>query len=104
MNRQILKYLAVTAIAVMMLTGGCEEEKILEPCELEGTGILKLINNQPYRLTVKIDGKVYGQIEPRDVKEYVLTAGEYYVCMELNNAICDSRFSVDIFPCEVTTK
>ena len=103
MSRKVLKYLAAAAIAVMMLTS-CEEVKIIEPCEQEGTGILKLINNDPFRLTVKIDGKNYGQIEPRDVKEFVLTEGEYYVCMELNNAICYHSFAVDITPCELTTK
>ena len=103
MNRQVMKYIAVTAIAIMMLTG-CEEAKILKPCEQDGTGVLKLINNEPFRLTVKIDGKTYGQIEPRDVKEFVLIEGEYYVCMELNNAICYHSFTIDIVPCEVTTK
>ena len=98
-----MKYLAVAAITVMMSIG-CEEEIIIEPCERDGTGTLKLINNEPFRLTVKIDGAVYGQVEPRGVGQYVLTKGEYYICMELNNAICYSSFTVDIIPCETTTK
>ena len=103
MSRQVLKYLAVAVVAVMM-SMGCEEVKIIEPCEQEGTGILKLINNEPFRLTVKIDGKVYGRIEPRGVEQYVLAKGEYYVCMELNNAICYHSYTIDIIPCEITTK
>ena len=103
MNRQILKYLAVAVIAVMMLTG-CEGGRILQPCELEGTGILKLINKTALRFTVKIDGKDYGQIDARDVKEYVVKRGENYVCVELSNAICYKDFTIDIIPCEITTK
>ncbi|MCL2329583.1 MAG: hypothetical protein FWC39_13875 [Bacteroidetes bacterium] len=103
MNRQILKYLAVAAIAVMMLTG-CEEVRIIEPCERDGTGVLKLINKTALRFTVKIDGQNYGQIDARDVKEYVLRRGETYVCIELSNAICYKDFTIDIIPCEITTK
>jgi len=103
MNRQILKYLAVAAIAVMMLTG-CKAERIMEPCERDETGILKLINKTPLRFTVKIDGKNYGQIDARDVKEYVLRRGENWVCIELSNAICYKDFTIDIVPCEITTK
>jgi hypothetical protein len=103
MNRQILKYLAVAAIAIMMLTG-CEVERIIEPCERDGTGILKLINKTALRFTVKIDGQNYGQIDARDVKEYVLRKGENYVCIELSNAICYKDFTIDIIPCEITNK
>jgi len=103
MNRQILKYLAVAAIAVMMLTS-CEVERIIEPCERDGTGVFKLINKSALRFTVKIDGINYGQIDARDVKEYVLRRGESYVCIELSNAICYKDFTIDIFPCEITTQ
>ena len=103
MNRKILKYLAVAAIAVIMLTG-CEPERVIEPCERDGTGILKLINKTALRFTVKIDGINYGQIDARDVKEYVLRGGENWVCVELNNAICYKDFTIDIIPCEITTK
>ena len=103
MNRQILKYLAVAAIAVMMLTG-CDEEKIIKPCELEGTGVLKLINKTELRFTIKIDGVNYGQLERHDVKRYEVMEGENYVCVELSNAMCYKDFTIDIIPCKVTTK
>ena len=103
MNRQNLKYLVVTAIAVMVFTG-CEEEKIIEPCERDGTGVLKLINKTALRFTVKIDGQNYGQIDARDVKEYIVKKGDNYVCIELSNAICYKDFTINIIPCEITTK
>ena len=114
MNRQILKHLAVAAIAVMMLTGcnpagivmilGGDPVRIIEPCERDGTGVLKLINKSALRFTVKIDGQNYGQIDARDVKEYVVKRGENYVCIELSNAICYKDFTISIIPCEMTTK
>jgi hypothetical protein len=103
MNRHFLKYFAVTAIAFMLFTG-CEEVRIIEPCERDGTGILKLINKSALRFTVKIDGKNYGQIDARDAKEYVLRRGGTWVCLELNNAICYKEFTIDIIPCEIITK
>ena len=111
MNRQVLKYLAAAIFAVMMLTG-CEgeiildpeEEIILKPCELNGTGTLKLINKTELRFTIKIDGVNYGQLERHDVKRYEVMEGENYVCVELSNAMCYKDFTIDIIPCEVTTK
>jgi len=102
MNRYILKYLVVAVVVVIALSG-CEPEKVIEPCEREGTGILKLINKSPLRFTVKIDGKNMGQIAARDVKEYVLRGDEYYVCIELSNAICYKEYTIDIVPCEKLT-
>jgi len=98
-----LKYLAVAVIAVVVLAG-CEPVRIIEPCEQDGTGTLKLINKTALRFTIKIDGQNYGQIDARDVKEYVLRKGENYVCVELNNAICYKEFTINIIPCEVATK
>ena len=103
MSRQNLKYLVIAAIAVMVFTG-CEEEKIIEPCERDGTGVLKLINKTALRFTVKIDGQNYGQIDARDVKEYIVKKGDNYVCIELSNAICYKDFTINIIPCEITTK
>jgi len=102
MKRQVFKYLVVAAIAVMLTS--CFETKIVEPCELDGTGTLKLINKTALRFTIKIDGVNYGQINARDVKQYVLMEGENYVCVELSNAICYKDFTVDIIPCKVVTK
>jgi len=103
MTKQVLKYLAVAIIAVMTLTG-CVEVRSLKPCELDGTGVLKLINKTELRFTIKIDGTNYGQLERHDVKQYVLMGGENYVCVELSNAICYKDFTIDIIPCEVITK
>ena len=103
MTKQVLKYLAVAIISVMTLTD-CVEVQNIKPCELDGTGVLKLINKTELRFTIEIDGVDYGQLERHGVKQYVLTEGEYYVCVELSNAICHKSFTIDIIPCEVTTK
>ena len=103
MNKHIFKYLAVAIITIIMLTG-CEEMKYLKPCEIDGTGTLKLINKTSLRFTIKIDGVNYGQLQARDVKKCEVMAGENYVCVELSNAICYKDFTVDIIPCEVITK
>jgi len=104
MNKQVSKYLAVAAMAVMLLPG-CEKVIPLKPCEVEGTGTFKLINPTAMRFTVKIDGVNYGQIDARgDVKRYELIEGEYYVCIELSNAMCYKDFTIVVTPCTTTAK
>ena len=105
MKKQVLKYLTVVAIAVMVLLPGCEEVIPLKPCEMEGIGTFKLINPTAMRFTVKIDGVNYGQIDARgDVKRYELIEGEYYVCIELSNAMCYKDFTIIVTPCATITK
>jgi hypothetical protein len=108
MKRQIFKYFAIAAIAVMSLTS-CEvinmliAPRVIPPCKLEGTGILKVINKNPYRLTVKIDGINHGQVEARGVNQFILPRGEYWICLELSNAICMKEYNAIIIPCETLT-
>jgi len=89
----------------MMLLPGCEEVIPLKPCEMEGIGTFKLINKAAMRFKVKIDGVDYGQIDARgDVKRYELIEGEYYVCIELSNAMCYKEFTIIVTPCATITK